>query len=62
MVKLTQESSLFNTRLALKLAVCRNPVSTILSALTILLITQTYLLRGRQRLPWTSSDACCGLY
>ena len=45
MVKLTQESSLFNTRLALKLAVCRNPVSTILSALSILLITQTYLLR-----------------
>ena len=40
-----QQSSLFNNRLALKLAVCRNPVTTICGFLTMLFCTQTYLLR-----------------
>ena len=36
---------MFNTRLALKLAVCRNPVTTIVGVLSMFLCTQTYLLR-----------------
>ena len=40
-----QQSSLFSNRLALKLAVCRNPVTTICGILLMLLSTQTYLLR-----------------